>query len=121
MLDEAPDVVVVATGGMPAPGALTKGGEWVHSAWDIISGDVKPGADVLIYDEAGDHAGLQAAEIVATAGAKVEIMTADRAFAPEVMGMNLPPYMRSLQKLDATFTVAYRLLSVARGRQPIDR
>ena len=27
-------------------------------------------------------------------------MTPDRSFAPEVMAMNLVPYMRSLQKLD---------------------
>ena len=36
-------------------------------------------------------------------------MTPDRAFAPEVMAMNLVPYMRALQKLDTTFTVTYRL------------
>lgn len=64
---------------------------------------------MLIFDDAGDHAGLQAAEFIARAGGKVEIMTPDRAFAPEVMAMNLVPYMRSLQKLDATFTVTYRL------------
>jgi NADPH-dependent 2,4-dienoyl-CoA reductase/sulfur reductase-like enzyme len=39
-------------------------------------------------------------------------MTPDRSFAPEVMAMNLVPYMRSLQKLDVTFTVTFRLLSV---------
>ena len=38
--------------------------------------------------------------MIAAAGAKVEIMTPDRTFAPEVMGMNLAPYMRALQKLD---------------------
>ncbi len=41
-------------------------------------------------------------------------MTPDRSFAPEVMGMNLTPYMRSLQKLKTTFTVTYRLTSVRR-------
>jgi NADPH-dependent 2,4-dienoyl-CoA reductase/sulfur reductase-like enzyme len=30
------------------------------------------------------------------------------------MAMNLVPYMRSLQKLDVTFTVTYRLMSVER-------
>jgi NADPH-dependent 2,4-dienoyl-CoA reductase/sulfur reductase-like enzyme len=41
-------------------------------------------------------------------------MTPDRTFAPEVMAMNLVPYMRSLQKHDVTFTVTYRLESVQR-------
>lgn len=106
---ESPDVVIIATGGLPHTEVLTKGNELVVSSWDIISGDVKPGTNVLVYDDAGDHAGLQAAEFIAKAGGKVEIMTPDRAFAPEVMAMNLVPYMRSLQKLDTTFTVTYRL------------
>jgi len=106
---EKPDVVIIATGGLPHTEVLTKGNELVVSSWDIISGDVKPGTNVLVYDDAGDHAGLQAAEFIAKAGGKVEIMTPDRAFAPEVMAMNLVPYMRSLQKLDTTFTVTYKL------------
>ena len=104
---EKPDVVIIATGGMPHTEVLSKGNELVVSAWDIISGDAKPGTNVLIFDDAGDHAGLQAAEFFAKAGAKVEIMTPDRSFAPEVMAMNLVPYMRSLQKLDVTFTVTF--------------
>ena len=109
---ENPDVVIVATGGSPHTDVLSKGNEFVVSAWDIISGDVKPGSNVLIFDDAGDHVGLQAAEIIANTGAKVEIMTPDRSFAPEVMAMNLVPYMRSLQKLDVTFTVTFRLDAV---------
>lgn len=112
---ENPDVVVVATGGLPHTEVLSKGNDLVVSAWDIISGDVKPGSNVLIFDDAGDHAGLQAAEMLAQAGAKVEIMTPDRSFAPEVMAMNLVPYMRSLQKLDVAFTVTYRLHAVEKA------
>ncbi|RIX99717.1 FAD-binding protein [Aureimonas flava] len=112
--DEAPDVVVVATGGLPHTEVLAGGNELVVSAWDILSGDAKPGAEALVFDDAGDHVGLQAAEVLAQAGARVEVMTPDRAFAPEVMGMNLVPYMRALQAADATFTVTWRLRSVER-------
>ncbi|MBB4234491.1 2,4-dienoyl-CoA reductase-like NADH-dependent reductase (Old Yellow Enzyme family)/thioredoxin reductase [Rhizobium esperanzae] len=112
---ERPDVVIIATGGVPHTEVLTKGNELVVSSWDIISGDVKPGTNVLVFDDAGDHAGLQAAEFLAKAGAKVEIMTPDRSFAPEVMAMNLVPYMRSLQKHDVTFTVTYRLEAVEKS------
>jgi len=112
---EKPDVVIIATGGLPHTEVLTSGNELVVSSWDIISGDVKPGSNVLVFDDAGDHAGLQAAEFLAKAGAKVEIMTPDRSFAPEVMAMNLVPYMRSLQKHDVTFTVTYRLDAVEKS------
>jgi NADPH-dependent 2,4-dienoyl-CoA reductase/sulfur reductase-like enzyme len=114
VLAASPDVVIVATGGMPHTEVLSRGNELVVSAWDILSGDAKPGTDVLVYDDAGDHAGLQAAEIIALSGARTEIMTPDRSFAPEVMAMNLVSYMRSLQRLDTTFTVTFRLMAVER-------
>ncbi|MGJ8572623.1 MAG: FAD-dependent oxidoreductase [Hoeflea sp.] len=114
VIAENPDVVIIATGGLPHTDVLEAGNDLVISSWDLISGDVKPGKSVLIYDDAGDHAGLQAAEVAAMAGATVEIMTPDRSFAPDVMAMNLVPYMRSLQDRDVTFTVTYRLTSVER-------
>lgn len=113
----SPDVVVVATGGLPNLELFEQKGEQAHvvSSWDIISGDVKPVGKVLIYDESGDHPALQAAEIAANAGASVEIMTPDRTFSPDVMAMNLVPYMRALQDKDVTFTVTRRLMGVARS------
>jgi len=112
VLAEKPDVVIVATGGLAHTDVLARGNELVVSSWDIIAGDVRPGTNVLVYDDAGDHAGLQAAEFIAKTGARVEIMTPDRSFAPEIMAMNLVPYMRSLQQLATTFTVTYRLMAV---------
>jgi len=112
-----PDVVIIATGGLPNTELFeTKvDAQNVVTSWDIIAGDVKPAQNILIYDESGDHPALQAAEIAAASGAKVEIITPDRTFAPDIMAMNLVPYMRSLQDKDVTFTVTRRLLSVARN------
>ncbi|MCA0919907.1 N-methyl-L-proline N-demethylase HpbA [Pseudooceanicola nanhaiensis] len=114
VLETEPDAVIIATGGLPDTEVLEAGNDLVVSAWDILSGDVKPGREVLVFDDAGDAAGLQAAEAIAQSGARVEIVTPDRAFAPEVMGMNLVPFMRSLQQLDTTFTVTWRLREVRR-------
>nr|WP_319387120.1 NADH:flavin oxidoreductase [uncultured Roseibium sp.] len=112
---ESPDIVIVATGGLPHTEVLSEGNDLVVSAWDMIAGDVKPGKQVLIFDDAGDHAALQAAEMIAKTGAHVEIMTPDRSFSPEVMGMNLVPYMRALQDKDVRFTVTYRLKAAKRA------
>ncbi len=111
-----PDVVIIATGGQPNLELFEsrKQIDLVETSWDMITGDAKPAEHVLIYDESGDHPGLQAAEVAASAGSKVEIMTPDRVFAPDVMAMNLTPYMRSLQDKDVTFTVTRRLLGVER-------
>jgi N-methyl-L-proline demethylase len=109
---EKPDVVIIATGGLPHTEVLESGNEHVISTWDILSGSVKPGTNVLLFDDAGDHAALQAAEIICAGGARLEIMTPDRTFAPEVMAMNLVPYIRALQRPNVTFTVTMRLQKV---------
>jgi N-methyl-L-proline demethylase len=114
VLAERPEVVLVATGGLPHTEVLESGNELVASTWDVISGNAVLSGRVLLFDDAGDHAALQAAEFIAAAGATLEIMTPDRTFAPEVMAMNLVPYMRSLQKLNVTFTVTFRLEGVSR-------
>ena len=62
ILADSPDVVIIATGGLPHTEVLKQGNDLVVSTWDIISGDVKPGTDVLIYDDAGDHAGMRSDE-----------------------------------------------------------
>jgi NADPH-dependent 2,4-dienoyl-CoA reductase/sulfur reductase-like enzyme len=107
-----PDLVIIATGGLPDVDILAANNHLLVSSWDIISGSVKPDNNVLLFDDAGDHSALQAAEVIAATGAKLEIMTPDRTFAPEVMAMNLVPYMREMQQKDVTFTVTLRLLAV---------
>ncbi len=114
VLAERPDVVIVATGGLPHTEVLAEGNPLVVSAWDILSGDAAPGENVLIFDDAGDFAGLQAAEKIAATGARVEVVTRDRGIAAEVMGMSLTPAMRELQKREVTFTVTWKLDAVRR-------
>ncbi|WP_180900773.1 NADH:flavin oxidoreductase [Martelella soudanensis] len=114
VLSDRPDIVIIATGGLPHTDVTGAGEDLVVSAWDILTGDVKPGNNVLIYDDAGDYPALQAAEKIAETGAKVEIMTRDRSFSPEVMAMSLTPFMRALQKRDVTFTVTWKLKRVER-------
>lgn len=110
-----PEVVLLATGGLAQLPTLATGGEHVVTAWDILSGDAKPGENVLLYDDGGDHTALQAAEQIAKSGAKLEFMTPDRQIAPDVMGMNLTPYLAELQPLDVTFTIGQRLHGVSQA------
>ncbi|WP_316013042.1 NADH:flavin oxidoreductase [Roseobacter sp. HKCCA0434] len=113
VLEGSPDVVIVATGGLPDVDVV-EGAELVVSAWDILSGDASLGETVLIYDDAGDYPALQAAEKLAQAGAKVEVVTRDRSIVPEVMAMSLTPSLRILQRHDVTFTTTWRVDGVRR-------
>ncbi|MDH5558359.1 MAG: N-methylproline demethylase, partial [Alphaproteobacteria bacterium] len=114
VLAEQPDVVIIATGGLPDTDILDEGGELVASGWDILSGDVKPGGDVLLYDDNGAHPGLQAAEFIAEAGARLELVTPERFFAADVGGLNHVPYARCFKEYGVTITINTRLLSVRR-------
>jgi 2,4-dienoyl-CoA reductase-like NADH-dependent reductase (Old Yellow Enzyme family) len=111
---EAPDVVFVATGGVPNTAVLESGNDLVVSSWDIVSGAVKPGQSVLVYDDNGNHPGMQAAELVATSGSELEIVTPERMFAPELGGLNHTGYARVLQRAGARITINTRVLSVRR-------
>ncbi len=114
VLAEEPDVVVVATGGLPDTSFLDAGADLVTTSWDILSGNAKPAGSVLLYDDEGGHAGMTAAEFLARSGAALEVVTPERALAPEVGGTNYPVYFRALSAADAKITLNLRLESVER-------
>jgi 2,4-dienoyl-CoA reductase-like NADH-dependent reductase (Old Yellow Enzyme family) len=115
VLADNPDIVVIATGGLPNAPALEAGTELTVSSWDILSGDAKPAKEVLLFDDNGAHPGLQAAEMIAEAGAKLEIVTPERFFAPEVGGLNHVPYAECFQQHGVRITIARRLKAVRRA------
>lgn len=110
----APDVVVVATGGVPQTPPLEAGDDLVVSSWDILSGAVKPAETVLVYDDNGGHPGMSAAAMIAEAGSQLELVSPERFFAPEMGGMNHVPYMRIFHEQGVTVTINSRLTSVRR-------
>ena len=57
---------------------------------------------------------MQAAEIIAGSGAKLEYVSPERQIAPDIGGTNLTPYMRFLLPLDVRFTLCHRALEARR-------
>jgi 2,4-dienoyl-CoA reductase-like NADH-dependent reductase (Old Yellow Enzyme family) len=114
VLGLAPDIVVVATGGVPQNLAVEEGGELAVTSWDILSGEVKPAQDVLLFDDHGGHPGLAAAEVVAASGARLEIVSPERQFAPEMGGLNLVPYMKLFARAGVAITPMTRIRALAR-------
>ena len=113
VLDERPDVVVVATGGVPNTEWVV-GAEHVVSAWDVLGGQVEPGAEVLVYDDHGDHQGPSVVDFLATRGSKVELVTPDRMTAHEVGATNFPVYLESFYSKGVRMTPDHRLRNVER-------
>jgi 2,4-dienoyl-CoA reductase-like NADH-dependent reductase (Old Yellow Enzyme family) len=114
VLAEDPDIVVVATGGLPNTSFLDAGSDLVTTTWDILSGAVKPAESVILYDDNGNHPGMTAAEFVAGSGSRLEIVTPERVLAPEVGGTNYPAYFRAISAAGAAITLNLRLERVAR-------
>lgn len=110
----SPDVVVVATGGIPQPPELEAGSDLVTSSWDLIAGAAVPAERILVYDDNGGHPGMTAAELAAAAGSSVELVSPERFFAPEMGGMNHVPYMAAFHRHGVRVTINTRLVSVRR-------
>ncbi len=114
VLSEEPDLVVIATGGFAQSPPLEEGDDLVTSSWDILAGTVKPSGPVLLFDDAGSHAGMSAAEVIARSGAELELVSPERFFAPEMGGMNHVPYARAFAEAGVRVTINTRLKSVRR-------
>ena len=93
MLAEKPDIVIIATGGLPNSEFLNHGNDLVVSSWDILSGDAKPGNNVLLFDDNGNHPGMQAAHFLAEAGAELEteLIIASKRITAESPGAIIAP------------------------------
>ena len=78
-----PDVVIVATGGTPDIEWIN-GAEHVTSAWDIISGGVPVGSDVIVYDGTGRHPAPQVMELVVRPGRSAVLYSIDNQLAQEL-------------------------------------
>ncbi len=106
---EEPDVVVVATGGVPNMSFLDAGQDVATSPWDILTGAIKPAANVLLYDDNGAHPGMTAAEFIASAGSELEVVTPERMLAPDIGGTSYPAYFRALSLARASIAINLRL------------
>ena len=71
------DLVVIATGGLPATPDLP-GHALTTSAWDVLSGAARLSGHVLVLDEIGDQPGAVLADALLAQGAQVTLATPDR-------------------------------------------
>jgi len=112
VLDLAPEVVIVATGGLPQVPALEAGDDLVVTSWDVLGGDVRPAGDVLFFDDNGSHSALSAAELIARSGARLELVTPERMLGVEVGGLNHVPYAKAFNETDTRITLNQKVLAV---------
>ncbi|TNF88751.1 MAG: N-methylproline demethylase, partial [Gammaproteobacteria bacterium] len=94
----APDIVIVASGGLPNFGDVD-GEQHCLSTWDILSGDARPAKRVLVYDGTGRHEALSCAEYLAQQGTEVVFATIDDRVAAELGYAERPVHRKQLYQL----------------------
>lgn len=115
--DLRPDVCILATGGRPF---LEQNPEWgaedgrVVSSWDILTGAVEPGKNVLIYDTICEFTGMSTADYLTAKGALVELVTDDIKPGVGIGGTTFPTYYRSLYEKAVIMTSDLALEAVYR-------
>ena len=97
VLMHKPDVVIVATGGMPNLGDFN-GQEYCQSVWDILGGDVQVADTALVYDGTGRHEAPSCAQFMASRGSKVLYATIDDMPAAELGYAERPVHRKEFYK-----------------------
>ncbi|WP_323007050.1 NADH:flavin oxidoreductase [Pseudorhodobacter sp.] len=112
ILAEAPDAVIVATGGWPEPPQIP-GGALAVSSWDVLSGAVRPKGQVLLIDEIGDQPAAVTADMLAESGCAVEMVTPDRTALQELGPTTSAVALRRLAQAGVGLTCSQELAEVS--------
>ncbi|RWE79101.1 MAG: FAD-binding protein [Mesorhizobium sp.] len=117
ILVDAPDLVLLATGGIPDFGPIS-GNELCLSVFDALGNPAQVADDLLIYDATGRHPAASAAAEIAAMGKAVTFVARDPSVAPEMEHHSSITYRRALAEHDVAILLEYELVSVsARDRR----
>lgn len=115
VLAENPDIVIVATGGVPDTeiegGARTQ----VNDVWDVMQDALKNKQKVMVFDDHGFYPALDAVEWLARNGQEVVYVSPDRIIGADVGEMNGPAYMAAFSEFGVQSVLGERLVTTARG------
>lgn len=110
---ENPDVVIVASGGLPDLDWLP-GREHVTSAWEALERDPGGAGDAIVYDGTGRHSAATVAEALAVAGRGVTLFHLDESVAAELAYSERVIWKKRLYELDVPCRFEQRLIGVER-------
>jgi 2,4-dienoyl-CoA reductase-like NADH-dependent reductase (Old Yellow Enzyme family) len=112
-----PDVVVIATGGLPDLEWL-EGHEYCDNVWDILSGSARVTGSVLLYDGLGNDAAASCVEVLADESARVELAFRGHHAAQKTGYFNYPVYLKHFYEKGVVLTPDRRLEKVEKiGQQ----
>ncbi|SHI58973.1 hypothetical protein SAMN05444000_10237 [Shimia gijangensis] len=111
MQAENPDVVIIATGGLPDIDWIS-GAEHCTTSWDFLTGAAPTKESILVYDGTGRNPAMSCAERAAVAGAQVSLVALDGSFGPEMTYSEQVTWKQRLYDLDIPASFDLLLKSV---------
>jgi hypothetical protein len=121
VLAENPDVVIVATGGLPDTDWLD-GAEHCTSVWDVLSDGSPARNDVIVYDGTGRHQAVSCALHLAEHGSNVQFVTIDDNVGLEMEYSARVVYRKRFAQNGVRSLIDHQLVSVQKqGNQLLAR
>lgn len=114
ILEQNPDVVIIATGALPKPCTVYGGnGPNIFNVWQILTGEAKAGKKVLFIDNDGHHAATATIEFLADRGSKVHVVTNASTIGSE-LGPSQDAYLthQRLAQKGVTFTPDFAVTEI---------
>ena len=114
IVQRQPDMVIVATGGLPRPLPIM-GEHLLTSLWDVLSGQAKVAKQVLLFDNNGGHQAMSAGQFLFQNGCeRLEFVSPHRMVSRDVGDVNFPHYLRDLYANNARLTPDWEVRKVAK-------
>jgi len=111
IIGEKPDLVVLATGGIPQTD-FGEGAEHVHATWDIISRQTPLAPNVLIWDGTGRHPAPMVVQAARAAGAEITFASIDGSLAQDLTYAETTRWKMEFARTPVETMHDYRLVSV---------
>lgn len=118
---ENPDVVIIATGGLPDKMEdEVAGADLAETVWEMLETPRPSQGTVLLYDGLGTITGAASAEMLAEQGAQLVYVTPDKQAGIETSYLDRPFIMRELYKAGTALHPDRRLKRIARNGNRIE-
>lgn len=115
-----PDVIVLATGGIPIQDLPEGDAELTLTVWDVLGVTETPKGKILFFDQCGSEGPLSAAQVLSENRAELIFATQDRIVGQDIGAQNLPVFMRKLLKQGVEFRTDRYLLSVKKTEHGLE-
>ena len=113
VMAERPDLVIVATGGTPDINWIP-GAEHCASVWDALTGNVPLGSEIIVYDGTGRHPAPQIAELGASEGRHISLVSIDPQLAQELTYAERVIWKKRAYELGLAITFEHQIEKVER-------